>query len=324
MRSTDFFATHPVFTHDEYLAATGLGRTRSPRTVESLLAAYVAAGRIVRVRRGLYASVPPGEPLQAHQPDPFLIAGKLAPDAVVGYHAALQLRGKAYSVWHRYPVLLTGALQPFSYQGNEFVRVAYPKSLRARPDLGGCIVTEPCAGGTVRVTSLERTLVDVLHAPELGGGWEEIWRSLAMVEYFDFGTLLAYAAALGSALTCARLGFYLELHRERLFVEEWHLRELRQLAPKQPRYLDRTRETGRLIMPWNLVVPPRVIDSAWEYVPLAPERPCEGNTRDKLAAARKPTTAAGPKPTAKPANGGTPIGLLTGSKGLSTTSSSSA
>ena len=30
----------------------------------------------------------------------------------------------------------------------------------------------------MRVTSLERTLVDLLHAPRHGGGWEETWRSL--------------------------------------------------------------------------------------------------------------------------------------------------
>ena len=276
MRSTDFFATHPIFTHEEFLAATGLGRARSPRTVDSLLGSYVASGRIVRVRRGLYASVLTGETAQTHQPDPFLVAGKLAPDAVVAYHAALQLRGKAYSVWHRYPVLLTGAMQPFSYQGNEFVRVPYPKSLRSRPDLGGGIVVEPYAGGTVRVTTLERTLVDVLEAPELGGGWEQIWRSLAMVEYFDLDAVLDYASALGSALTCGRLGFYLELHRERLFVEERHLKELRRLAPKQPRYFDRNRETGRLITPWNLVVPLPVIDSAWD-------EPTEDEVADAVA-----------------------------------------
>jgi predicted transcriptional regulator of viral defense system len=141
-----------------------------------------------------------------------------------------------------------------------------PKALLDLPEFGGGIVSEAYAGGEVRVTTLERTLVDVRDAPDLGGGWEEIWRSLEMVEYFDLDAVVAYALELGSALTIARLGFFLEQHRDGLFVEDRHLAPLQEHAPKQPRYLDKTREHGRLVKPWNLVVPERVINRAWEEV----------------------------------------------------------
>ncbi len=116
------------------------------------------------------------------------------------------------------------------------------------------------------MTTFERTLVDVLDAPDLGGGWEEVWRSLEMVEYFDLAAVVAYALKVGSALTAARVGFFLEQHRESLFVEEQHLKSLRGHAPRQPSYFDRKREPGRLVKAWNLVVPERVIDRAWEEV----------------------------------------------------------
>lgn len=264
MRSRDFFSTHPVFTHDEYLAAHGQGRERSPRTVDSLLGRHVEAGHLLRVRRGLYAVVPSGTSGGDFQVDPFLIASKLAEDAIVAYHAALQFRGKTYSLWHRFTVLSATHLRPLSFQGNEFIAVAPPKAVRAQPDFGGLVVTEPYAGGAVRVTTLERTLVDLLDAPTQGGGWEEVWRSLEMVEFFDLDAVLSYALALGTALTLARVGFFLEQHREQLFVEDKHLAPLRARAPKQPRYFDRTRETGRLVKEWNLVVPERVLSRSWE------------------------------------------------------------
>ena len=216
------------------------------------------------MRRGLYATVPPGSDAATFQPDPFLLAGHLAPDAVVAYHAALQLRGKAYSVWHRFPVLVGGAVRPLQFRGNEFLAVHAPLSMRARADLGGGIVTEPCAGGTVRVTTLERTLVDVLDVPALAGGWEEIWRSLDGLEYFDLDAVLAYALALGSALTVARLGFYLEQQRSRLFVENRHLAQLAANVPKQTRYWDERRAPGKLVKPWNLIVPEPVMRGTWE------------------------------------------------------------
>ena len=37
----------------------------------------------------------------------------------------------------------------------------------------------------VRVTAVERTLVDVLHRPELAGGIEEVLKSLDLVRYLD-------------------------------------------------------------------------------------------------------------------------------------------
>ena len=265
-RSTDFFAAHPVFTHEEFRRAHRERGERSWRTADSLLSLHAAAGKVVHVRRGLYASVPAGATAETFQVDPFLVATKLAPDATVAYHAALQFRGKAYSVWHRFAVLTLSHLRPLSFQGSEFVGVRPPPALRALPDFGGGVVTEAHAGGTVRVTTFERTMVDVLDAPDLGGGWEEVWRSLEMVEYFDLAAVVAYALKLGSTLTAARVGFFLEQHRESLFVEERYLKPLREHAPRQPSYLDRKREPGRLVKAWNLVVPERVLDRTWEEV----------------------------------------------------------
>lgn len=266
MRSADFFATNPVFTHEEYLAAHGARGDRSPRTADSLLTRHAASGKVLHVRRGLYAAVPAGAAPATYEVDPFLLATKLAPDAAVAYHAALQFRGKAYSVWNRFAVLTRSHLRPLSFQGSEFVGVRPPRALDGLPDLGGGVVVEPHAGGTVRVTTFERTLVDLLDDPHLGGGWEEVWRSLEMVEYFDLAAVTEHALERGSALTIARVGFFLDQHREELFVEEPHLRSLREHAPRRPRYFDRKREAGRLVKPWNLVVPERVIERSWSEV----------------------------------------------------------
>ena len=267
VRSQDFFAANPVFTHEEFLASRAEAAGRSTRTADTLLAQHARAGRLLRVKRGLYASVPAGVTPAQFQADPYLVATKASRDGVVAFHAALQFRGKAYSVWHRYAVLTRSHLRPFGFQGNEFVGVRPPATLLAREDMGGGVVEEPHAGGTVRVTTLERTLVDLFDAPSHGGGWEEVWRSLEMVEFFDLGAVLTHVERLGSALTAARVGFFLEQHREALFVEERHLQPLRRLAPRQARYLDRSRDPGKLVKGWNLVVPERVLERSWAEVP---------------------------------------------------------
>ncbi len=265
MRSVDFFDTRPLFTHKEFVEARA-PRGATTRTSDNLLAKHLSAGHIVRVRRGLYAVVPRGvDPGQAPI-DPYLVATKLTSDAVVAYHAALQFHGKAYSLWSRYHYLTRHRARRFSFQDMAFVPVQVPVSVRGLSDFGDGIVEKRHAGGVVRVMSLERTIVDVLDAPKKAGGWEEIWRSLEMVEFFDLDAVVEHAAKLGSALTAARVGFFLEQHHEELMVENRHLERLCKLAPTQPRYFDAGREPGQLVSKWNLIVPKRILKRTWQEV----------------------------------------------------------
>jgi predicted transcriptional regulator of viral defense system len=223
MKPTDFFAKHPVFRFEEFRAAHQAAGGRSPETTGSVLKQHVAAGNLLNVRRGLYARVPDGATAATFRVDPYLLASRLSEDAVIAYHSALQLLGKAHSQSQRLTYLSARRAKPFVFQDTEFVAVLVPVSLRKLPDLGGGLRDEHRQGLSVRVTGYERTLVDVLDAPEHGGGWEEIWRSLESVEFFDLDAVVDYVLELGSALTVARVGFFLEQHREPLMVEEHHL-----------------------------------------------------------------------------------------------------
>lgn len=264
--SAAFFDSNPVFTRVEFEVARAAGIQRSPRTTDSLLRRYVADGRLVRVRGGVYLVVPRGADAAAAPVDPYLVATKLAPDAALGYHAALQFWGKAYSVWQRFHFITESSTRAFSFRGLEFVPVKVPTPLRGLPAADLQVAEQRHGGGTVRVTTLERTLVDVLDAPSNSGGWEEIWRSLEMIEFFDLDAVILYTSKLGSALTAARVGFFLDQHRETLMVEESHLEQLRKLRPRQPRYLDARRKPGKLVASWNLIVPDEVMDRKWAEV----------------------------------------------------------
>ena len=262
----EFFATHPVFTHGEFATASSRAGDRRRYTTQNILAQHVRAARLVRVRRGLYATVPRGVRPEKAVVDPYLVATKLAADAVVAYHTALRFHGKAYSASQRYNYVTRRRARPLRFRQTQFIPVQLPAPLRQLSDAGGGILERPHGGGQVRVTTLERTLVDVLDVPERGGGWEELWRSLETVEFFDLDAVVEYALKLRSALTVARVGFFLEQHREKLMVEERHLEPLRAHAPAQPRYLDRRREPGKLVPKWNLVVPERVLSTTWAEV----------------------------------------------------------
>ena len=79
VRHDAFFRQHPVFTGEElaeHLSSTG---RVGARTQESLLAYHTKRGRLVRVRRGLFAVIPPGADPNSYPVDPYRIASKLTP-----------------------------------------------------------------------------------------------------------------------------------------------------------------------------------------------------------------------------------------------------
>ena len=267
MRHDLFFRRHPVFTGEElsqYLALSGMGGTRAQ---EALLAYHRRTGRVVRVRRGLYAVIPVGADPGSYPVDPFLIAAKLTPGAFLSHHTALEFHGRAHSMREYFTYSATRPLEPLTFRSHVYQGTGFPQVLRRVGKVYTGVVTIEHAGVEIRVTSLERTLVDVLNRPDLSGSWEEIWRSLESVEFFDLDKVVEYSLLLANATTVAKVGFFLEQHRNAFMVEEDHLEALHELRPLQPHYLDRARrKSGCLVPKWNLLVPREVLERSWGEV----------------------------------------------------------
>jgi predicted transcriptional regulator of viral defense system len=261
---TTFLSQHEVFTVEEldhFLAEKGSGK---PNTRKALLTYYRKQGRIVPVRRGLYAVVPFGFSPDSCPVDVYLIAAKMTGDAVLGYHTALEFHGKAYSVYNRLQYLSSKRSLPVVFRNHEFIRVSVPQPLLVKGKEMFGVLRQKRSGSELRVTGLERTLVDVLDRPELTGSWEEIWRSLESVEFFDIEQVIEYVTLLENSTTAAKVGFFLEQHREGLMLDDIHLKPLQRLRPRQPHYLKRgKRRGGRWVKKWNLMVPDDILNQSW-------------------------------------------------------------
>jgi predicted transcriptional regulator of viral defense system len=170
----------------------------SVETRDSLLAHHMKTGRILRIRRGLYVSVSFGFSPESCPLDTFLLAGTMSDDAVLAYHTALEFYGKAHSFQKRLLFLTGRAIRPVTFRGYDSEGgICFPKTLVENKKEFFAVDTAERVRYPVRVTSLERTMVDVLDRPSLGGGWEEIWRSLESVEFFDVDKVVDYSLLLG-------------------------------------------------------------------------------------------------------------------------------
>ena len=251
-----FLAKHPVFTRDELEAALRESHSNDQNTANARLAHHVRAGHVIQIQRGLYASVPVGSDPTSFVPDPWLVAAKLTDDVAIAYHSAYQFHGRAYTVSSEYVFVTSQSMRPKEFRGCRFRRVSPPKAIRETEQEQFGIETVDRLGQDIRVASLERALVDVLDRPNLGGGWEEIWRSAESVEYYDIQQVVDYVLLLRNATTAAKVGFFLEQHQEQLMVGDSQLDRLREARSRQPHYMDRS-APGRLVADWNLIVPDR-------------------------------------------------------------------
>lgn len=266
MQLDDFFSRYLVFNREEYVAYMNSRGTTNSNTQRELLAYHLKKGRIVKIRRGFYATVsrtvidPSSMPI-----DGSIIAGRIAKDAVLSYHTALDFHGVSHSVYFTFYFCTRQAIKTFDYRGNTFHRVPFPNVLIDKKNEHLATEMKERQGQDVCVSTLERTLVDVLDRPDLGGGWEEIWRSLEKIAVLDLDLVIQYALALENATTIAKVGFFLETHQDDFAVNEQHLSKLKRFIPRNKHYMDHnTKKPSKLIKQWNLMVPIEILGKQWE------------------------------------------------------------
>jgi predicted transcriptional regulator of viral defense system len=279
MKPQTFLTQHPVFTTEEmdaFLVARlasktdPIGKMSIEAERKSLLSYYRKAGQVLPVRRGLYATVAAHRTPDEQPVDSFLIASRLTPDAVVAYHGALSLHGLAHSLREEIVVLSEQPfVRPLHFRGVAYRAVPPPRDIPLT--LG--IETWDRQGLAVRVTGLERTIVDCLDRPQLSGGWEEVWHPLEGLDaYLNTDLLLDYTLKLRTATTAAKVGYFLSQHQERLRIPAMVLETLKAHRPKRAHYILRDRTCGlvagrsRFVPEWNLMVPSETGEGAYKDI----------------------------------------------------------
>lgn len=265
MSLEEFFYTHPVFRVDE-LAEWKVGRgSHSRRAIRALLQHHLKFGRLMRMRRGLYAVVPPNETAETFFVDPYLIAGKVTEDSMLAYHSALELFGVAHSSFEQFTYLSVQKTKPFEFQNRWFRPAVVPINLRAKNDILFEVEIINRQGIDLRVTSMSRTFVDVLDRVELSGGWEEVIRSISNIAVLNIDHVIEYCLKLDNAILSAKIGYFLEQRQGAFSPTEEQINKLLKKKPTSPQYLSKKHiDPCKLIKKWNLMMPINIIQKKWE------------------------------------------------------------
>ncbi len=264
MRFEAFFKKYLLFHYDElveYLSSSG---DFNQNTLKAALQYHLAKNHLARIRRGYYLVTNDYLPGTYIESDYLLIAGRMTDDAVISYHTAMEFHALAYSVASTVYFNSDERIGLLLSEYGQYQQLSHPTQLK--PD-NVYLETKlhDRMGMDIRVTTIERTLVDCLHRPELSGGWEEIWHSFESINFLDIGRVINYAVRLGNATTIAKVGFFLEQHQEQFSVKEEQLNQLAHHKPKSRHYMEKAHKGPvKSLQRWNLVVPLAVINKIWE------------------------------------------------------------
>jgi len=261
-----FFYSNPVFRYEEFTRFKAEeGAVSNAQAIRNLLHYYIMKGRLINVRRGIYAVVPPGTQPEQILIDPYLLASKAAKDSILAYHTALELHGSAYSVFEQFTFLTACKIKPFEVQNRWFKPVTLPKVLKnsAHADFG--IESLDRQGVVIRITSPERTFVDVLDRVDLSGGWEEVVRSISNMAVLKVSDVIKYCLLLDNRILAAKVGYFLEQRQGAFAVGEDVLKPLLDKKPLTAQsLLTNKREQGRLIKKWNIILPVNLLNKTWD------------------------------------------------------------
>lgn len=185
----------------------------APDYATILLGRLMRKGAVERVGQGLYAVVPPevlferrtrgvDPPAVLHA---LMARHGLADAYYVAYQSAAHLHGAAHQVPVATYVAVTRQLRSVD------VGVAAIRFVRILPRALFGIEQRRYQAEPLRVSDRERTALDLVDRPALGGGIEEVARTVrALLEGGDVERLVEYARRLGRRATAQRLGYLLD------------------------------------------------------------------------------------------------------------------
>jgi predicted transcriptional regulator of viral defense system len=197
-----------TFTHADVESITGL----PPASARSLIRHAVARGVVSRLEPGLFVLVPPelGRATE-FAGNPYIIARQLAAGAeyFISHASAMELHRMVTQPQFVIFTSSTKRLRKRTIHGMEFRFV-----LVRHEDVFGVTAHWVSKQESVKVSDLERTVIDGLHLPAYCGGITEVAKGLWMRRQdMKPGRLIDYALRLGVGAVVRRLGYLLDLYQ---------------------------------------------------------------------------------------------------------------
>lgn len=216
------------------------------KQLNNWIASRIKSNELKKVRNGLYVFVDNAGYVVSSK---FEIASKISKDSFVSYHSALEFHGLANQVFSDVIVCASTRFNNFEFEDIEYINKINKNYVEVMN-----IVT---AG--VRVSSLERTIIDCIDNINLAGGIEEILNALEQTKVLEEKKLLSVLESYNQVLLYQKVGYILEHFKEQLQLSNNFFETCKSKLTNQIKYFlqDEYKEieynaTWKLMAPKNL------------------------------------------------------------------------
>jgi predicted transcriptional regulator of viral defense system len=225
-----------TFTMDDVCNLVG-----SEKTASSLVRRLSKKGLVRRIRNNLYTcvNVADGQPVASK----YHIACAINDTAYLSHHSAFEYMGIANQVFYEMYVSSEKRFSDFEFDG-----ITY-KYISSNLQTG---ITTPKNTQGIRVTVLERTVVDSIKDFEKIGGLEELLNCIGAAPYLSENEIIKYLDSYNQQFLYQKTGFLLEQYKSQLRLSDAFILYCKNKIGKSTRYL--TKESTKYLSEWRLVV----------------------------------------------------------------------
>ena len=222
--------------------------TGNRKSAHSMVNRLMKKGLVRKIRNGLYSCVNPetGDVIASK----YHIATAINETAYVSHHSAFEFYGVANQVYYDVFVASKSRFAKFSFEGMTYRFVA-------SKFCDG--VVEPANTEGIRVTDLERTVVDSMKDFSRIGGLEELLHCIDMITFLDEGKLKSYLDRYDLQFVYQKTGYILEQYQQDLKISDSFFDYCLGRIGKSTRYLQSDglgdsvyNRKWRLVVPTNL------------------------------------------------------------------------
>ncbi len=224
-----------------------INRFTSDKQYSNWIANKLRSKAYVKIRNNLYALIDPST--NDVYSTKFEIASNISGTSFVCFHSALEYYGLANQVFNGVTVGSLSKFNDFVFGGNEFI-CKRSKSLAFVND----VVSEG-----IRVTSLEKTIVDCIDEIDFSGGIDEVLNALEQIKRLNEEKLAEVLEESGKMVLYQKVGYLLELYNDQLNLSEGFFDECRSHLTDKTNYLLKGEfKSASLNKDWKLIVPKNI------------------------------------------------------------------
>ena len=222
----------------------------SDQAMYSALKRLIDNGTIEKLKSGLYATINPIT--QGIYVNRFEIATALHNNSYVAYHSAIEYYGLANQAYYDVHMITPVQYSPVIIEGLEY------QSFISKYDFG---VIDTFNNAPIRITDLERTVLDAIDRIDVAGGIEEVYSALGIVSYLNEERLLRYLEFFNKKLLYKKAGYFFSRLKPSYLSEDFYKECKRHISHRRDDICQNKRfEKYEYSKEWELYAPLHILN----------------------------------------------------------------